>query len=95
MNRAQLEVLLHHGEFGQVSLLVVKEGRKYLHAVEIDKQVKMVALPRESRRQMRPLLYKGQPYPVSRAVRAFMHAGKTLGITKSATTMLRAVKGAQ
>lgn len=73
-------------------ILVVKEGPKFLHAVAIDKIVKVVAIPHAERKQMRPLLRRGKPYEPRRACRRFLAAGKTLGISKSARTILNALR---
>ena len=75
-------------------LLVVKEGPKFLHAVAIDPTVKVVAIPKTERPMMRPLLRKGKPYEPRRACRRFLAAGKTLGISKSARTILNALREA-
>lgn len=79
-------------EANGMDLTIVNTGRKFLHAVAIDRGVQMVSIPVDERRRMRPLAYKSQPYPVRRAARRFLEAGKTLGITKSARTVLNAVR---
>ncbi len=74
------------------ALIVVREGRTFLHAVALHwPPVRIVKLPRTERRYLRPLLYKGKPYPIARAVRRFKKAGRALGITKSAADALRAL----
>lgn len=75
-----------------MTVLVVKEGPKFLHAVAIDKTVKVVALPKRDRAYMRPLMRKGHAYEVDRACRRFLAAGTSLGITKSASAVLRAIR---
>lgn len=79
---------------GAENYLVFKEGRTFIHAVTIDKQVKTIALPKEEGRYFQPLELKGKPYPVDRAARRFLRAGKALGITKKARTVLNSIKEA-
>jgi len=83
------QILVDHN--GHV-LLVVKEGRTFLHAVALfNPPVRLVKLPREARRHLKPAEYHGRPYPLARAVRRFREAGRSLGITKSAAAVLRAI----
>lgn len=78
------------------ALLVFKEGRTFLHALALhNPPVRVVKLPRHERRQLRPLLYKNKPYPLARAVRRFREAGRSLGITKRAAIVLRAIDTAR
>jgi hypothetical protein len=78
------------------ALIVVKEGRTFLHAVALfNPPVRIVKMRREELRQLRPLLYHGKSYPLARAVRRFREAGRALGITKSAAAILRAIDKAR
>lgn len=86
------QVVRLRSETGVSNLLVFKEGRVFVHAVTIDKSVKVVALPKVEQRYMRPLELRGKPYPVARACRRLLAAGKSLGITKQARTVLNAIK---
>lgn len=81
-------------ETGAASYLVFKEGRVFVHAVTIDKSVKTVALPKTEQRYMEQLTLKGKPYPVARACRRFLAAGKTLGISAKARAVLNEIKEA-
>lgn len=74
------------------ALLVFKIGRQYLHAVTMDPNVRLVQLPLDERRYLQPLLYKGKPYPVRRAVRRFLEAGRALGITDGARDALKELR---
>lgn len=87
------EVVRRRDEYGAANYLVFKEGRRFLHAVTIDKQVKIVAVPKEEARYFTTLTYKGKPYPAVRACRLFLRAGKTLGISKRAKLVLNSLKG--
>ena len=78
------------------TLLVFKEGRTFLHAIVLHHPpVRIVKLPRTERRYLQPLLYKGRPYPITRAVRRIRQAGRNLGITKGAAAALRAIDRAR
>ena len=68
--------------------LVYAVGRIKFHAIVLDGSVRAVALDLIKRRDLTPILYKGQPYPVARAVRLLKRAGKTLGITEEAKRVL-------
>lgn len=77
------------------ALLVFKVGHKLLHALALHcPPVRIVKLPKDARRSMAELQYKGRPYPVARAVRHFKRAGRTFGITGGAQAVLRALKNA-
>jgi hypothetical protein len=79
---------------GAANYLVFKEGRAFIHAITLDKVVKIVALPKDESRHFKPLEFKGHPYPIHRACRLFLRAGKSLGITAKAKTVLKAMKEA-
>lgn len=72
--------------------IVFKTGRLYMHAVALDGHVRLVQLPLIERRHLKPVLYKGQPYPLKRAVRKLLAAGKTLGITDGARSALKTLQ---
>jgi hypothetical protein len=56
--------------------------------------VRVVRLERAEERYLRPLLRRGEPYPLRRALRRFKGAGKTLGITDAAKAVLRELREA-
>lgn len=74
------------------AILLVREGRTKIHAIMIRPPVAIVKFEKGERRYWRPLEYKGKPYPVARALRRFREAGRDLGITKSARTVLRELR---
>jgi hypothetical protein len=74
--------------------LVFKEGRKFVHAVALDGHVCTRALPKEAMRYLRPMELKGRPYPIARAARALLRAGKAMGITNTAKVVLKQLKEA-
>ena len=77
---------------GAFAVMIVKEGRKFLHGVGIDKTVKVVAVPRELSDRLSPVEYKNKPYPVRRACRRFLEAGRSLGISKGAKALIVSLK---
>lgn len=75
------------------ALLVLKEGRTKLHAIALHTPpVRIIKLERQEQRELVDLSYKGQPYPLRRAVRLFRRAGRTLGITTTARDALEALR---
>ena len=61
---------------------VYHTGRKLLHVVvRGDIQIQHFKLPREEERGLQPVLHKGKPYPVKRAVKVMraMPCGATQG----------------
>lgn len=73
------------------ALLVFQEGKRWNLAVWISRRagVTVVKFEKSDLRYMRPAEFKGEAYPVARAVRGFRRAGRSLGITKSAATALK------
>lgn len=86
------QVFRLRSETGVSNLLVFKEGRTLVHAVTIDKRVRIVTLPKVEQRYMKPLELRGKPYPVARACRRLLSAGKTLGISAKARAVLNEIK---
>lgn len=81
------EILLDHNAH---ALLVFKEGRTWLHAIALHSlPVRLVKVPKLERRHLRPLEYRGGPYPLARALRLFRRAGRDFGITEGAAAALR------
>ena len=75
------------------ALIVFKQGRRWLRALALHAPpVRVVKLEHTERCHLQPLLYRGQPYPLRRALRHFKQAGRTLGITDSARAVLRALQ---
>ena len=73
----------------------VKHGTKWSKVLTIDagKQSGLVIhkVPKTDQRYMTPLLHKGKPYPIKRALRHFRKFGKTHGITGGAKKLLQEV----
>lgn len=74
------------------ALLLFKRGRKNLHCLMIAPPVRVVKLEKIEERHFTPLLRKGEPYPLKRAVRRFKAAGRSLGITSAARDILKQLK---
>ncbi len=71
------------------ALIVFRIGRTKLHALALHQPpVRVVKLEKAERRDLVPLLHKGKPYPLPRAVRLFKRAGRALGITDKARRTL-------
>lgn len=74
------------------TVVVFKRGHKLLHCLMIAPPVRVVKLEKHEERHFTPLLYKGAPYPVRRAVRRLKEAGRSLGITGGARDVLNELK---
>lgn len=72
-----------------VAALVVSVARKWTTIIYMDDKVVCRKVKNSDEKYMKPLLYKGKDYPVSRAVRQFKAAGKRIGITRTATRALQ------
>jgi hypothetical protein len=73
----------------------VKRGRKWIQVLCIDATagggMRLWKVPLSDEKYMRPLLRKGKPYPISRAVKSFRRVGRTHGISKGAKKLLTEV----
>lgn len=82
----------HTGERWCVALY--RRGRTRLHLVLIDDGgVKHQAVPLGEERYVRPLLLRGNEYPVARMVRRLVAAGSRSGITEAARVELVRARG--
>ena len=75
------------------SALVRTGGSKWLQVVAIDATtsggLKLWKVPLADTKHMQPLLLKGKPYPMARALKTFRKMGKTHGISKGAKKLLK------
>lgn len=95
MNAPEL-VIARDKENQARTLLIVSEARVWIHAIALNRPpVRLVKLPRTARRYMRPLEYRGRPYPLARALRHFRRAARELGITDGAAAALRELDAAR
>ena len=79
----------YHSDDASASAIVVKEGTKLLHLIQIDASgLRIRRVSKEEARHFYPMEYRGKPYPLKRAVAAYKRAGKRFGITKSARQAL-------
>ena len=76
------------------AMLVFKRGHKLLHCLMIAPPVRVVKIEKEEERYFAPLTRRGEPYPLKRAVRLFRNAGRELGITDGARSVLNELKEA-
>ncbi len=77
------------------SAFVKHGGRKWLQVLVIDATasggMKLWKVPLTDTQYMKPLLRKGKPYPIKRAVGIMRGMGKTHGISKGAKKLLKEV----
>ena len=86
----------HKGRTGFESafrVALVKTGRKWLHVLTIDATasggLKLWKVPLSDVKYMQPLLLKGKPYPMSRALKSFRKMGNSHGISGGAKKLIR------
>jgi len=86
---------VRNGFESAVRVALVKRGNKWAQVLCIDATssggLKLWKVPLTDEQHMRPLLLKGKPYPVSRALKSFRKMGKTHGISKGAKKLLKEV----
>jgi len=83
------EILRDHNAH---TYLVFRVARVKMYAIALSAPVRVVRLDKAERRYMTPLIYKGKPYPLARAIRHLRVAGKELGITKGARAVLNGLR---
>ena len=73
--------------------LVKTRGKKWLQVVALDASqdggLRVWKVPVSDARYMTPLLFRGKPYPMSRALKTFRSLAATHGITKGARKILK------
>ena len=73
--------------------LVKKGGSKWLHVLAIDATasggLKLWKVPLTDVEYMQPLMLKGKPYPMARALKTFRSMGNTHGISKGAKKLIK------
>lgn len=79
-----MQVCKYRTDQGVFTALVGEPGRKLIPVVTIDHPIRVRKVPMTEQKYMVPL-----EYPVKKAVRGFLKAGKALGMTKSARTFLK------
>ena len=77
-----------HSDTGNRTAIIVKRGHKFLSLVFMDKGVRVKRVHLREERYMKPLTYKGKPYPILRAKRHYERHGRMCGITMSAKRAL-------
>lgn len=84
---------VRNGHNSAVRVALVKEGRKWLQVLAIDATaeggLRMWKVLKSDRGYMTPLLRKGKPYPMKRALKTFRNFAKAHGATKGATKFLK------
>jgi hypothetical protein len=86
---------VRNGYESAVRCAFIKRGTKWAQVLCIDATssggLKLWKVPLSDDQYMRPLLRKGKPYPVARAIKSFRKMGKTHGISKGAKKLLKEV----
>lgn len=72
--------------------IIATQGYKHLTCIVIDYPIRLVQLPVDAH-GLQPMGYRGEPYPLKRAVRLFRrYAREDHGITEGARSALDALK---
>jgi hypothetical protein len=71
--------------------LIATVGHKWIHAVVLDYPVRLAQLPLHDH-GLQPMTFRGEPYPLKRAVRMFRRYAKEHGVTEGAQHALDALK---
>lgn len=86
---------VRNGYNSSVRCAFVKSGRKWLKVVALDASsdggIRVWRVPADERRYMTPLLRKGKPYNITRALRTFRSLAASHGITNGAKKILAEV----
>tara|TARA_Y100000588_G_scaffold134277_2_gene147617 strand:- start:1285 stop:1554 length:270 start_codon:yes stop_codon:yes gene_type:complete len=84
------KVVSWHTDSGIITAIYLNRGRKHLKMLPMGSGKLSVKgkVPFSEERYMKQLLYKGKPYPLSRAKRIFRRHGKNCGWTKAAKSAL-------
>jgi hypothetical protein len=84
------------GESGQELTVLYRAGRTRLHLVAIESTgVIELRPPLDDARFIRPVSFRGSPYPVERAVRKFLAAAHQHGCTAAAKSELARAREVQ
>ncbi len=74
-------------------VIVGEPGRKFIPIVRLTGSgLKLEKVPLDRARYIRDAKLHGRPYPVARAIRRMLRAGRELGMTKGAAAVLRALR---
>ena len=84
-----MDLVSYRSEQG-TKVAFIEKGRTKVHILMLDSPLTVRAMPMGETRYMTPLLRKGNPYPLMRAVNKFRAFGKSHGVTKKAKAMLAA-----
>lgn len=86
---------VRHGYNSAVRVAFVKSGPKWLKVVALDASadggLRVWKVRADERQYMTPLLRKGKPYNIKRALRTFRSLAATHGITRGAKKLLAEV----
>lgn len=87
-----MNLIKYRNNEGEYSAVVISKGRKFISLIPLtaygETGLKVLKVPLREERNFRPLLYKGLPYPWSRALKGFRKAYRTFGGTKAVKTAL-------
>ena len=87
------------GKTSSVRVALVKESRKWLYVLAIDAMpdsgLRIWKVDKAERKYMKPLMRKGKPYPIKRALPTFRRFGKTHGMTKAVKRFLKEASNEQ
>ena len=87
------QVMWWHRDDGGHTAILLGAGNKYLQVIVLDGTVQMPGrVPKSEERAMQPLTLRDREYPVKRAAKILLRAGKRFGIHKRALRILRELR---
>ena len=95
MNTNEMAVVSYHNSTAEQTAILVSTGRKYHTLLLIESAgvvCRKVAISEE--KHFTPLLYKGNDYPLKKAVNRYLGTARRMGCTKSARRAMKELKEA-
>ena len=86
---ASIELKHYTTPSGVKTAIIRVSGPKWMQVLMMEGALTVRKIPKSETRFMEPLLFKGRPYPLRRAIHVFRHYGRASGINKSAKALLR------
>lgn len=91
-----MELVRYHTQNNEEScqrVALVSERRKYLYVVVLSQSgqspMRLWKVAKTERRYMKPLMRKGKPYPMARAIKGFRRMMKSHGATKAVKRFIK------
>ncbi len=85
-----MEVIRYNlNEQGNTTALCAKTGHKYTYLLPVGFPLRVVKVPNTEQQYFKQVLYKGEPYPVKRAVKHLRRMAKGHDVSKQVKEFLK------